>query len=230
MLRTENPTGPVRKDYKRLRLNQIGALSPIVSGLVGILYFPFHASSQFLASDDSEFTGVISWSDAFADAAGSLLTFDSPEKVHIFYARFGFFVIAGFAAGALSLHSRQAQYVGRSGRWGFYLGATGISLLALSLFADRWLGAGDWTFLVLELPALLLMAPGLPLLGIATARARRVAPIGGWLLVFSVPGMILLTVIFGHLSAGILVLDVAWIVIGASLLSADSSEGVRIEP
>ena len=128
------------------KIERWGGLAALLSGLLGFLYFPFDASSLFAASDDTEFTGLIPWSGVFRDIAGPLLTFDSPEDVHRVYARFGLFVMLGFIAGLVALHSRQVGGAGRLEQWGHYVALVGMVIITTSLFADQWLGEGDWTW------------------------------------------------------------------------------------
>ncbi|PZC49017.1 MAG: hypothetical protein C1O27_000386 [Chloroflexi bacterium] len=209
------------------KLERWGGLVALLSGILGVLYFPFDSAALFAASDATEFTGFIPWSDAFRDLAAPLLTFDSPAVVHRFYARLSFIVILGFAVGLVALHSRQAGKAGRLERWGFYVTLVGLALIAASVFVERWIGGGhggpsrvgDWAFVVLEVPSLLLLIPGLPLFGIGTLRAKVAPRLGAWLLTISVPAVVLLTLLLGHLSGGMLVLDLAWMVLGYHLWS-----------
>ena len=120
----------------------------------------------------------------------------------------------------MKLGSRLAGSAGRLAKWGFYVSVVGMILLATTVFVERWVSwGGDWAWFVIEIPALLLVAPALPVLGLATLRAKVVPPLGGWLLTFAVPGMLPLTLLFGHFSGGLLVLDFAWIVLGYALWS-----------
>ena len=201
------------------KLERWGGLVALLGGILGVFYFPFDSAALFAASDETEFTGFIPWSDTFRDIAAPLLTFDSPEVVHRFYARLGFLVTLGFAVGLVALHSRQAPKAGMLETWGFYLAFVGLVLIAASVFFERWVGSVGWAWLVLEVPSLLLLIPGLPLFGIATLRARVAPRLGAWLLTISVPGVVVLVFLLGHLSGGMLVLDVAWMVLGYHLWS-----------
>jgi hypothetical protein len=197
------------------KIEQWGGLAALLGGLLGVLYFPFESVASF-AADPTEFTGLIPWSETFQSMAGPLLTFDSPENVLRVYARLTLFVILGSVAGLVALHSRNAGSAGRLEKWGYYFALVGMVLLATSLFAHRWLGEGDWTFFV-EVPGLMLIIPGLPFVGAAALRAQVVPPLGCWLLILSVPGMLVLTILFGRLTGGLLVLDLAWVVLGYHL-------------
>jgi hypothetical protein len=50
------------------------------------------------------------------------------------------------------------------------------------------------------------------LFGIGTLRARMTPRLGGWLLTIGgFPGIVVMTVLVGHLSRGLLLLDCAWV-------------------
>ena len=56
------------------------------------------------------------------------------------------------------------------------------------------------------------------LFGIGTLRARMAPRLGGWLLTIGgFPGIVVMTVLVGHLSGGLLLLDFAWVVLGYAL-------------
>src|SRR5215210_3951736 len=69
--------------------------------------------------------------------------------------------------------------------------------------------------------------------GIGTLRARMVPRPGAWLLTIGgFPGIILMTILSGHLSGGLVLLDLAWIALGYALwtqrgLSAERHQRVR---
>lgn len=190
----------------------------MIGGLLGIVYFPFHAVAFFATSTEPESWWVIAWSDAFRDLAAPLFAFASPEEVHTTYARLAVFVLMGFTVGLVALHSRQAAMGGGVELWGYRFTLAGMVALIASVIADFWLGGFDWVFLVLEVPALLLLTVGSPLFGLGTVRARVAPRLGAWLLATGAfPGMFLLIFATGHLSGGLLMLDLAWVVLGYAL-------------
>ena len=66
------------------------------------------------------------------------------------------------------------------------------------------------------------------LFGIGTLRARMTPRLGGWLLTIGgFPGIILMTLLVGHLSGGLLLLDFAWVVLGYSLWRQRGTPAVR---
>jgi len=192
------------------RLVPWAGLAAMLGGLLGIVYFPLHAAAFFATSTEPESEWVIAWSDAFRGLAVPLFTFASPDDVHTTYARLAVFVLMGFTVGLVALHSRQSAVAGRVERWGFRITLVAMVAFVASVIADFWLGGFDWVFLVLEVPALLLLMVGSPLFGIGTLRAGLAPRLGAWLLATGAfPGMFLLIFATGHLSGGLLMLDLA---------------------
>ena len=71
---------------------------------------------------------------------------------------------------------------------------------------------------------LLLVGVGFPLFGIGTLRAKAAPRSGAWLLIVGgLPAMILLDIVLGQLSLGLLFLNLAWVVLGHSLYSAKAT-------
>jgi hypothetical protein len=130
-------------------------------------------------------------------------------------------VTLGFVAGVSALHVRQAARAGRLEKWGFRVAFIGTALLTLGGIGEYWVGALDFSFLTLSLPGFFVTMFGMTLFGIGTLRARMAPLSGAWLLtVGGFPGIILMTVLIGHLSGGLLLLDIAWVVLGYALWSS----------
>lgn len=83
-----------------------------------------------------------------------------------------------------------------------------------------WWGIIDFSFLAFMVPTLLLFGVGFPLFGVGTLRAKAVPRLGAWLLIVGgLPGMILLNIALGQLTLGLLLLNLAWIILGYALFS-----------
>lgn len=63
-------------------------------------------------------------------------------------------------------------------------------------------------------PGLVILLVGSTLFGIGLLRARAAPPAGPWLLALSIPLVLACTILIGHLSAGLIPLDLAWIALG----------------
>jgi hypothetical protein len=161
---------------------------------------------------------VAAWAKPFGRAFSSLLTFASPDEVYTTFGKVYLLVVLGFLAGVLALHSQQAARAGRLEKWGFRVVLVGTVLGTLGALGEYYTPYLDFSFLALSVPGLLLLIFGSPLFGIGTLRARMAPRLGAWLLTIGgFPGIILMTFLVGHLSGGLLLLDLAWVVLGYAL-------------
>jgi peptidoglycan/LPS O-acetylase OafA/YrhL len=121
-------------------------------------------------------------------------------------------------AGVLALHSRQGAHGGRLEKWGFRVLLVGTVLGTVGSFGEYYTPNLEFFFVAFAPPGFLLMMFGSLLFGIGTLRARMAPRLGGWLLTIGgFPGIVVMTVLVGHLSGGLLLLDFAWVVLGYAL-------------
>jgi hypothetical protein len=93
-----------------------------------------------------------------------------------------------------------------------------------------WPGAVNFSFLAFLVPALLLFNIGFPLFGFGTLRAKVAPRLGAWLLtVGGFPGMFLLTFLLGNLGIGMVLLNLAWVVLGYALWSGKGAPSQMIK-
>jgi len=214
-------------------LRRWAGLMAILSGIVGILYFPLHATAYFATADGAQSLDnpwVSAWSGAFRNIAGPLLTFGPADAVYTAYGRVVLFIVLGFLAGLIALHGHQAGVAGRVERWGFLIALVGNVLMVVGAFGEYYTSALSFSFLFLSLPGILLYMIGILIFGIGTLRAGAAPRLGAWLLILGgFPGIPLLTYfVVGHFSGGFLLLDIAWIVLGHALWSGGRAS-VRAE-
>jgi hypothetical protein len=198
-----------------------GGLAALVGGVIGILYFPFHASAYFATQDGSaalDAPWVAVWAEPFTRVFDPLLTFAPPHEVYTTLGKILVLVVLGFLAGVLALHSRQRARAGRLEKWGFRVSLLGSVLGTLGVFGEYYTPYLDFSFLAFSAPGILLLMFGSLLFGIGTLRAGMVPRLGAWLLTIGgFPGIVLMTLLVGHLSGGLLLLDFAWVVLGYAL-------------
>ena len=78
------------------------------------------------------------------------------------------------------------------------------------------------------MPALLLFNIGYPLFGVGTLRAKLAPRLGAWLLtVGGFPGIFLLTFLTGQLTLSLVLLNLAWVVLGYALFAETSASAKR---
>src|SRR5215213_5658582 len=198
-----------------------GGLAALVGGVIGILYFPFHATAYFATQDGAaslDAPWVAAWAEPFARVFDPLLTFAPPGQVYITFGKFAILVVFGYLAGAVALHSLQGAHAGRLEKWGFRVLLLGSVLGTVGAFGEYYTPYLDFSFLAFSAPGILLLMFGSLLFGIGTLRAKMVPRLGAWLLTLGgFPGIVLMTVLLGHLSGGLLLLDFAWVVLGYAL-------------
>jgi hypothetical protein len=198
-----------------------GGLAALVGGVIGILYFPFHACAYFATQDGSaalDAPWVAVWAEPFTRVFDPLLTFAPPHEVYTTFGKILVLVVLGFLVGVLALHSRQGARAGRLEKWGFRVSLLGSVLGTIGAFGEYYTPYLDFSFLAFSAPGILLLMFGSLLFGIGTLRAGMVPRLGAWLLTLGgFPGIVLMTVLVGHLSGGLLLLDFAWVVLGYAL-------------
>jgi hypothetical protein len=198
-----------------------GGLATLVGGVIGVLYFPFHASAYFATQDGSaslDAPWVAVWAVPFTRVFEPLLTFAPPHEVYTTFGKILVLVVLGFLAGVLALHSRQRAHAGRLEKWGFRVLLLGSVLGTVGAFGEYYTPYLDFSFLAFSAPGILLLMFGSLLFGIGTLRAGMTPRLGAWLLTLGgFPGIVLMTVLVGHLSGGLLLLEFAWVVLGYAL-------------
>ena len=221
----------------REKLTRYGGPAAMVGGILGLLYAPLHALAYFATEDGAESLEapwVAAWAETFGPLLGPLLTFALPEAVYLTYGKFFSLMVLGWMAGLLALHSRQAPNAGRLERWGFRLALIGTVLGTLGGVGAYWIGTFWWgavdiSFGVFLVPALLLFGVGFPLFGIGTLRAKVAPRSGAWLLIVGgLPGMVLLNIALGHLTLGLVPLNLAWVMLGYALYFEKVASAQRI--
>jgi hypothetical protein len=118
-----------------------GGLAALVGGVIGILYFPFHATDYFATQDGAsslDAPWVAAWAEPFARVFDPLLTFAPPGQVYITYGKFATLVLLGYLAGVLALHSRQGAHAGRLEKWGFRVLLVGTVLGTVGAFGEYY--------------------------------------------------------------------------------------------
>jgi hypothetical protein len=214
-------------------------LAAMIGGIVGVLYFPFQALAYFATSHgmgELEAPWVAAWASVARPILDPFLTFTDPDTVYMTYGKLLIVIVAGFLAGLIGLHASQAGRGGRMELWGFRSALPGLVLLNLGAIGAFWIGElGDailnLTFFALMVPGFLVTMIGMPFFGIGTLRGNVAPRLGAWLLtVGGFPGIILLSILIGHNSGAILLLDFAWIVIGYALWRGRSVEALHGRP
>jgi hypothetical protein len=201
-----------------------GGMGAMVGSVLGIIVAPVITSAYSLSEGGAE--QAPPWEPAMSNLLGPLFEFASPEGVYATYGKLYFLVFLGLLLGLLALRARQRGSVGRSEAWGLRLSLVGVVLNLLGNIPDYWVGEDTWLeglgFLIGTVLGVLLLVVGSTMLGIALLRSGTTPTrFGAWLLVLSLPGIILLTFIgFGNIPSGpALWFCLAWLALGYALWS-----------
>jgi hypothetical protein len=201
-------------------------LAAMVGGALGVLVSPFYSLAYFASSDgagEAQSAAQKAWAEPARDLLEPLLTFASADVVRITYGKLWLFVWIGMLAGLVGLHALQAGKGGRLERWGFRASFAGLLLMVVGAF-------GFWLELALDVaafvlfPGLLLVFLASPVFGVGTWRAGLAPRIGAVLLVVGGPAILVISEI-ATLGGGLILLYLAWVVLGYALWS----ESVRLE-
>ena len=213
-----------------------GGLAAMAGGALGILCSPIYALAYFATRDGASMLKepwVAAWAGAVRPVLEPFLTFAQPQDVYLTYGKLLTFVWLGWMAGLLSLHALQSASAGRRETWGFRLAFVGTVLVIVGSIGVYWLGSIWWAassyfFFAFMVPALLLFNVGFLLFGAGTLRAKVAPRLGAWLLtVGGFPGIILLTLLFGQIAPSLMLINLAWVVLGYALFSKASARAKR---
>ena len=201
-------------------------LAAMAGGALGLLCAPLYSLAYFATDDgapSTESASVQAWTEPARDLLAPLLTFASPDTVYLTYGKLLLFVWIGMLAGLVGLHARHAGHAGRLERWGFRASLVGLLLLTIGAFGAYWLELGETVFAAFIVPGLLLVTFGATLFGLGTWRASMAPRTGAALLIVGgFPGMFLISEL-ATLGGGLVLLYLAWLVLGHSLRSQQAT-------
>jgi hypothetical protein len=188
-------------------------LAAAVGGVVGLLYWPLHALAYFATDSGSDSEGLLRPTEWLREPLEPLLAWGSPDTVYVTYGKVMVVPAAGFLLGLLAVRATLRALTARLERWGFRISIVGNALVLVGLVIEYWLEQVDLGFAI-DGPGFLILLAGLTMLGIGMLRRRAAPRIGAWLLALAIPLVLVCTLLIGHLSAGLIPLDLAWIVVG----------------
>jgi hypothetical protein len=211
---------------------RLTGLAAMVGGALGVLVSPLYSLAYFAGTDegtsDAESALAQAWAEPARDLLEPLLTFASPDDVYMTYGKLFLFVWIGMLAGLVGLHARHAGRGSRLERWGFRASFLGLLLLIIGAFGAYWLGFVEASFVAFLVPGLLFFTFGSSIFGLGTWRAGVAPRTGAFLLILGgFPGTFLISEI-GTLGGGLVLLYLAWAVLGHALRSDNSGQPQHI--
>jgi hypothetical protein len=132
-------------------------------------------------------------------------------------------------AGLVALHATQARRGDGLERWGFRASFLAAVLLVIGAFGAYWLGLTDAFFAAFIVPGLLLLAVGSPVFGVGTWGAGVAPRLGALLLVVGGPATLVISDI-ATLGGGLVLVYLAWVVLGYALWSGAARQPHHVTP
>jgi hypothetical protein len=194
-------------------LRRWSALAAVAGGIVGLLYWPLHSLAYFATEDGRDSEGVLRPTEWLQKPLDPLLDWSSPDTVYVTYGTIVVIPAVGFLLGLLAVHETRPEATAALERWGFRIAVAGNVVAILGTVVEYWLQQVDVGFAI-SAPGLVILLVGSTLFGIALVRAHDAPRAGAWLLALSIPLVLACTILIGHLSAGLIPLDLAWISLG----------------
>jgi hypothetical protein len=188
-------------------------LAAVVGGVVGLFYWPLHSLAYFATESGTESEGLLKPTEWLREPLESLLNWSSPDTVYVTYGKVMVVPAAGFLLGLLAIRATLPPMTAGLQRWGFWISVVGNVVVLVGLVVEYWLEQVDLGFAIGG-PGLVILLAGLTMFGIGMLRQRAAPRFGAWLLALAIPLVLACTLLIGHLSAGLIPLDLAWIVLG----------------
>jgi hypothetical protein len=207
-------------------------LAAMIGGALGLVFAPLYSLAYFASSDgaaDPPSALTQAWADPARDLLDPLLTFASPDVVRLTYFKLFLFITIGMLAGVIGLHASQAERGGRLERWGFRVSFAGLFLLTIGALGGYWPSLLNFTFVAFIVPGLFLVVLGSPLFGLGSWRAGVAPRAGALLLTIGGPAMLLINQI-ATLGSSLILLYLAWVILGYWLWSATKKPSLPIPP
>ena len=210
------------------RTARFAGLYAMVAAGVALVVTPLLALSYFGIADGASMldqTTVSAWADPASDRLSALLTWSSPDRVYATYIQLFALLFPAVFLCALVTRSRRVVSEGRLERWGWRIALSGYGVGAVGFVAVAFLLIGsspngtavNSVFLALMVPGMLLSLTGSTTLGIGFLRNRYAPRLTAWLLVLTVPFMIVGAGVLGHIGLGMLPLFIEWGIAGRNL-------------
>jgi hypothetical protein len=219
-----------QEDELLARHRSIIGLYAIVAAATAVLIEPLLAVAYFDTADGAEYLDVASvaaWAVPARELFGGLVTWASADVVYNTYSLIMALMFPAVLVTALAARGQRPQPRTRSERVGWRVALTGYGLFGggVLLVASLLIGGAsgalvDVGFMALMFPGMLLSMIGSTILGIVFLRTGHQPRLTGWLLVGSLPLLIVGSAVVGHNGFGILPLLIAWAATGARWRSA----------
>lgn len=189
-------------------LTRIALLAP----LPAIALEPLTASAYFRTKDgksSADPSWISGWTTPLQEHLHSAFTWASAETVYLTYGKAMAFAFAGMLCGVLVLRRADPRTEGRF-RWSLTAATIAYSLALLGVIGEYWTPFTDLAFIALSVPSILMLFVVSPFLGARILKQHLGSRVGGWMVALSMPGIIGMTLLGGHLGFAVIWISTAW--------------------
>jgi hypothetical protein len=209
---------------------RVASYAVAAAPLLALSYFAVPGGAEQLQSGTVRF-----WAEPARRLLEPLVTWAEPQRVYATFVQSFALTFPAVLLTALAVRARRTSQ-SRTERWGWRISIVayawaclGLLFVAPLLLTDpRGDGAAvGAVFLAMMLPGQLFSALGSTVLGIGLLRDRFTPRATAWLLTLAFPAMVVIPMLLGHNSLGMLPITVAWGFAGWTLTSEPAMENLQ---
>jgi hypothetical protein len=207
-------------------LSRIAQLAPLpVIAIEPLAAIAYHRTQD--GAGEPQAPWVRAWSEPVQNTVEGAFTWAPADTVYLTYGKVYLVAMIGILCAVVALH-RNDSSDSRLSRWAPRVALTTFGLTTLGVAGEYWTPWTDQVFLFVSVPSLLLIVLSSPLLVAWLLRRQLGSLLGAWMVALTLPGIVGLTILGGHLGFAIIWLSMSWALHGHALLarSAGSSSGV----
>lgn len=183
---------------------------------------PFAAIAYHRTADgaeEQEATWVATWSEPLQEHLDGAFTWASADTVYLTYGKVYVVALVGVLCAVVALR-RVDSSGSRLSRWAPRVALGAFGLMTVGVVGEYWTPWTDEVFMFISVPSLLLVVLSSPLLGAWLLRRHLGSRLGGWMVALTLPGIVGLSILGGHLGFALIWLSVSWALHGHALLTA----------
>jgi hypothetical protein len=192
----------------------------LLAPLPAIALEPITASAYFRTKDgasSADPSWISAWTQPVQQHLHGLFTWASADTVYLTYGKVFTLAFAGMLCGLVALRRTDAADAGRF-RWAWKVGVAAYALALLGIIGEYWSPWSNLAFVGLSLPSILLLFVVSPFLGARMLKQRIGSRAGAWMVALTMPGIIAMTALGGHLGFAVIWLSVAWMLHARTML------------
>lgn len=196
-------------------LSRTARLAPLpVIALEPLVATAYHRTED--GAGEPQAPWVRAWSEPLLNTFDGAFTWASAETVYLTYGKVYVIALVGVLCAVVALRRVDTSESWLS-RWAPRVALLAFGLMTVGVVGEYWTPWTDEVFLFVSVPSLLLVVLSSPLLGAWLLRRHLGSRLGGWMVALTLPGIVGLTLLGGHLGFALLWLSVSWALHGHAL-------------